>query len=137
MVDLLQLETPKRAPPPANNPNSEQADTPKGSNSLDQNPTTLDSHLPELRRAALYFLGISHRSFVQASADHMEAASRSLQQLPSVRLGGSNVSKTTTQKYPKNLAERLLITLKYLQATETDPVIRTMAFELVQEFESW
>jgi hypothetical protein len=119
MIDLLQIES------AANQPKS-------NDKTLDSDPTTIDAKLSEFRRSALHFLSILTRSFVMRQHDALSQTPQSHKvSLEAIR----NVASHNIPMLAPETTRRMMLTLRYVVATESDAVAKVMARELIQLLE--
>lgn len=108
MIDLLQVEskpaTASKAP----------ESTPTPTPTLDDQPTSTNSKLPPLRRAAIHLLALLIR---EAISEVYESES------------------TSTSIFPSGLMKRARTTLAYISSTDEDAVVRVMAREAKEELD--
>lgn len=91
------------------------------SESMDSQPTAVNSKLPPLRRSALHFLALIVRSLIARvyDADSADTDARSVLGLD----------------LPSTALSRALTVLKYVAATDADDVVRVMAREAAELLE--
>lgn len=106
MTDLLQVESVASKPPGPKDTGDNKKE--KERPTLDSQPTTADSKLPPLRRAALYLLTLFLKSYAEQA---LEDGSKALL-LPQL--------------------DRAKYTVAYVSSTDEDMVARVMATELLE-----
>ncbi|CAL1711574.1 unnamed protein product [Somion occarium] len=118
MIDLLQIESVPVKPSAPHAGPEKQFDMPAEKETskatVDTQPTAANSKFPPLRRAALYFLSMLTRAYIEQMSD---------------------VCTRVTYILPAPLVRRAKLTVGYVAVTDEDSVVRVMAKEVLEGFD--